>query len=76
MSFEQDPLDREDEKIRKAFEQKDAEIERLKERVATLEHVCRRLVEIDDGVYELPDLAIKVLARSCQAMLGNETEMK
>ena len=48
----------------------------LKERVATLEHVCRRLVEIDDGVYELPDLAIKVLARSCQAMLGNETEMK
>ena len=29
---------------------------------------CRRLIEIDDGVYELPDLAIKVLARSCRAM--------
>jgi hypothetical protein len=29
-----------------------------------------------DGVYELPDLAIKVLARSCREMLGNETEMK
>jgi hypothetical protein len=30
MSFEQDPWDRENEEIRKAFEQKDAEIERLK----------------------------------------------
>ena len=37
---------------------------------------CRRLIEIYDGVYELPDLAIKVLARSCREMLGNETEMK
>jgi hypothetical protein len=72
MSFEQDPWDREDGEIRKAFEQKDAEIERLKERVATLEHICRRLVEIDDGVYELADLAIKVLARSCRAMLAKK----
>jgi hypothetical protein len=72
MSFEQDPWDREDEEIRKAFEQKAAEIERLKERVATLEYICRRPVEIDDGVYELADLAIKVLARSCRAMLAKK----
>ena len=49
---------------------------RLQARIAALESVCRRLIEIDDGVYELPDLAIKVLARSCRKMLGNKTEMK
>ena len=43
----------------KKLEQKDAEIERLKERVATLEHACPRLVEIDDGVCELPGDAWK-----------------
>jgi hypothetical protein len=60
--------------IRKAFAEKDAQIEQLQARIAALESVCRRLIEIDDGVYELPDLAIKVLARSCREML--ETRRK
>jgi hypothetical protein len=74
MSFEQDQDEREDEEIRKAFAEKDAQIEELQARIAALESVCRRLIEIDDGVYELPDLAIKVLARSCREML--ETRRK
>jgi len=76
MSFERDQDEREDEEIRKAFAEKDAQIEQLQARIAALESVCRRLIEIDDGVYELPDLAIKVLARSCRGMLGNKTEIK
>jgi hypothetical protein len=76
MSFERDQDEREDEEIRKAFAEKDAQIEQLQARIAALESVCRRLIEIADGVYELPDLAIKVLARSCRGMLGNKTEMK
>ena len=76
MSFERDQDEREDEEIRKAFAEKDAQIEQLQARIAALESVCRRLIEIDDSVYELPDLAIKVLARSCREMLGNKMEMK
>ena len=64
MSFERDQDEREDEEIRKAFAEKDAQIEQLQARIAALESVCRRLIEIDDGVYELPDLAIKVLTRA------------
>ena len=63
MRFERDQDEREDEEIRKAFAEKDAQIEQLRARI-----------EIDDGVYDLPDPAIKVLARSCREML--ETRRK
>jgi hypothetical protein len=59
MSFERDQDEREDEEIRKAFAEKDAQIEQLQARIAALESVCRRLIEIDDGVYELPGDAWK-----------------
>ncbi len=43
MSFERDQDEREDEEIRKAFAEKDAQIEQLQARIAALESVCRRL---------------------------------
>ena len=42
MSFEQDPYEREDEEIRKAFAAKDAEIECLKQEIKDLRRELAR----------------------------------
>lgn len=45
MSYDQHPWEREDEEIRKAFAEKDAEIKRLKSEVGRLQNRIRRGVE-------------------------------